>query len=199
MRTWKRLSAATAISALLGGLSLAAATPAQAAGTTLKLDRVHCVEETDEVGSDSPYVLVFATSPSNSGAVRFGKWGPGGWDTAVDTGDIYYPNGTIASGVQPGWDAVDRPDGGGRRQRHLLRRHGLHRLDDVEPVAGLVLAAGRAAADQHDAHLPQRRWDCGTGNDDGRHPLFPISGSSAGSTVQFTGDGGNYWLRFKLV
>ena len=61
------------------------------------------IEETDEVGSDSPYVLVFATSPSNSGSVRFGKWGPGGWDTAVDTGDIYYPNGTIASGVQPGW------------------------------------------------------------------------------------------------
>jgi hypothetical protein len=199
MRTWKRLSAATAISALLGGLSLVAATPAHAAGTTLKLDRVHCVEETDEVGSDSPYVLVFATSPSNSGAVRFGKWGPGGWDTKVDSGDIYYPNGTIASGVQAGWTLwtvlMEEDDGNDLS------------AGDLDYIESMLWNQWQASFWQSGAQQQINMMltflnavGTVTGNDDTvAIRFFPVSGSSAGSTVQFTGDGGNYWLRFRLV
>ena len=80
MRSWKRpvlgrLTATATLAALIGGLGLVAAEPAQAGGTTLKLDHVRCITQTDVFGDDSPYVLVFATSPSYSSAVQFGKWG----------------------------------------------------------------------------------------------------------------------------
>ncbi|GAA2359075.1 hypothetical protein Cme02nite_35460 [Catellatospora methionotrophica] len=89
------LGALTGVSLAAG---LAVSSPAQAA-TTLKVTTVICNEETDELGDDSPYFLVFAASTTNPGATAFGKWGPGGWDDEIASGDSYSPNGTVATGV----------------------------------------------------------------------------------------------------
>ena len=196
MRTWKRLSAVLGAAGLLGGLAVVAAAPAQAAGTTLKLDRVHCAEETDEVGSDSPYVLVFATSPSNAGANRFGKWGPGSWDNAVDKNDVYYPNGTITTGVQSGWKLwtvlMEEDDGNDLSSGDLTYiGNALHNQwqvsfwqTGVQQQFSMTLAFLNAIAET-------------TGNDD--TVAFRIGTASSSTTINYTGDGGNYNLRFKLV
>ena len=199
MRTWKRLSATTAIGALLAGLSLVAATPAQAAGTTLKLDRVQCIEETDEIGGDSPYVLVYATSPTNSGVVRIGRWGPGGWDGNVNTGETYYPNGTIATGVQAGWTLwtvlMEEDDG------NDISSGDLAYIDSMMWNQWQVSFWQSGVLQQLNMMMTfLNAIDEVTGNDDTvAIRVFPISGSSAGTSINFTGDGGNYTLRFKLV
>jgi hypothetical protein len=205
MRTWKRrpllgrLTATAALAAMIGGLGLVAAAPAHAAGTTLKLDRVKCIEQTDVFFDDSPYVLVFATSPTNSGAVQFGKWGPGYLDNVVDSGDTYYPNGTITGGVQPGWTLwtvlMEEDDGNDLSS------------GDLNYIESMLWNQWQAAFWQP-ASTQQllMTWafflaiDDVTGNDDTvALRKFTISGSSAGTDVSFNGDGGAYWLRFKLV
>ncbi len=199
MRTWKRLAAVSAAAALLGGLSLVAAAPAQAAGSTLKLDRVHCDEETDEIGSDSPYVLVFATSPSNAGAVSFGKWGPGGWDNVVDTGDIYYPNGTIASGVQGGWTlwtVLMEEDNG-----HDISAGDMTYINTVMWNQWQASFWQSAATQQITMTMAFLNAIGATTDNDDTVAIrsFAISGLSTGTTMNFSGDGGSYNLRFKLV
>lgn len=199
MRTWKRLAAVSAAAALLGGLSLVAAAPAQAAGTTLKLDRVHCAEETDEVGSDSPYVLVFATSPNNPGATSFGKWGPGGWDNAVDQNDVYYPNGTVGTGVQGGWTLwtvlMEEDDGNDISSGDLtyldtaLSNQWQVSFWQTGPMKQMNMAMAFLNA-----------VSAVTGNDDTvAIRTATINAAGAAVTINFTGDGGNYNLRFKLV
>ncbi|WP_144120790.1 hypothetical protein [Catellatospora sichuanensis] len=100
--TFRHLTRRIGVLGALTGVALAAglavSSPAQAA-TTLKVANVICHEETDEVGDDSPYFLVFAASTTNPSATAFGKWGPGGWDAEIATGDSYSPNASIVSGV----------------------------------------------------------------------------------------------------
>lgn len=202
MRSWTRLgrlTATAALTALVGGLGLVAAGPAQAAGTTLKLDRVRCIEETDEIGSDSPYVLVFATSPTNPSATAFGVWGPGGWDNAVDTGDTYYPNATIATGVHAGWTLWSV----------LLEEDN---ANDLTPgyrawIANAIYNKWQVAF-WHAPAAQQFEMTFGIisavdhylDNDDiAAVRKSTVSSSSAGFDVSHNGDGGAYWLRFKLV
>jgi hypothetical protein len=194
-----RLTATAALTALVGGLGLVAAGPAQAAGTTLKLDRVRCITQTDVFGDDSPYVLVFATSPNNSGAVRFGKWGPGYLDNVVDSGDTYHPNGTIASGVQAGWTLwtvlMEEDDG------NDLSSGDLDYIDSR--MWNQWQVSFWQASPLKELNMMMTFLDAiddATGNDDSvAIRYFPISGSSTGTDVSFNGDGGAYWLRFKLV
>jgi hypothetical protein len=199
MRTWKkpglgRLTATAALTALVGGLGLVTAAPAQAAGTTLKLDRVHCVVENDWIGGDSPYVLVFATDPTNPDGTRFGKWGPGSWDGNVDPGDVYYPNGTVATSVQSNWTMWTM----------------LMEEDDGNDLSsGDIAYIGTALHNQwqvsfwHDPVIAQFELlmtyysvvDDVIGNDD----ILGMRKTSAGVNTHFNSDDADYWIRLKVV
>jgi hypothetical protein len=189
-----RLTATAALAAMVGGLGLVAAAPAHAAGTTLKLDRVHCVVENDWIGGDSPYVLVFATSPSNPNGTRFGKWGPGSWDGNVDPGDVYFPNGTITTSVQSNWTMWTM----------------LMEEDDGNDLSsGDIAYIGTALHNQwqvsfwHDSALAQLEMfmayysvvDNVVGNDD----ILGMRKTSAGVNTHFNSDDADYWIRLKVV
>jgi hypothetical protein len=69
---------------------------------TLVLKEFRAVEETDEVGSDSPYFLIFRGRPNNPTAstvdiVRFGSW-----DNEIDSGDFRTVNFAVGTGVDAG-------------------------------------------------------------------------------------------------
>lgn len=188
-----RLTASAALAGMISAAGLVAATPAHAAGV-LKLERVHCVEETDWIGGDSPYVLVFATSPTYSGATQFGKWGPGSWDGNVDAGDIYYPNGTITGGVQSNWTLwtvlMEEDDG------NDLSSGDLNYIETAvynQWQASFWQAAGPQQFAMTMAFLSAIINV--TGNDD----IVALRRTSVGVNTSHNGDDGAYWLRFKLV
>ena len=179
---WKRAAGSAAASAAsvmprpghgAGRRPSADLTSAGRAARRLPRVRRHHLE-TDEVGSDSPYVLVFATSPTNPSATAYGAWGPGGWDNAVDTGDTYYPNATLAGGVHAGWTLWS-----------VLQVAFWHdpAVQQFEMTFGIVSAISNYL--DNDDIVAIRR--------------STVSSSTAGFDVSDNGDGGAYWLRFKLV
>src|SRR5688500_15460770 len=65
----------------------------------LKLVEFKADEETDEVGSDSPYFVFFigkANTPETAQLVRIRQ---PHWDNEVDSGDLFKPNTNVAGGV----------------------------------------------------------------------------------------------------
>ncbi|NEA36872.1 hypothetical protein [Streptomyces sp. SID13031] len=69
--------------------------PASAVTGALEFYRFDCVEETNEVGSDSPYFLVFTASGTNADTDQLAMVRHSSWDDEVDTGNIYRPRAAI--------------------------------------------------------------------------------------------------------
>ncbi|MEV4410328.1 hypothetical protein [Catellatospora sp. NPDC049609] len=191
----RRIGLLGALTGVALAAGLAASAPAHAA-TTLRVATVQCLEETDEVGDDSPYFLVFAASPTNPSATAFGKWGPGGWDAEVASGETYYPNAAIASGVGSGW---------------LLITVMLEEDYDNDLSAGEITSIGNNMFNQYQISF----WkDQATKISELRNTLrnttnlylsndelvATASGtaSASGSWAQYVGDGGNYRVRYTL-
>lgn len=65
----------------------------------LILKSFKCVEETDEIGSDSPYFVIFHGNPTNPTAAKVRRIRKQAWDTTVDSGETVQANSLAADGV----------------------------------------------------------------------------------------------------
>lgn len=196
MQTTSLLRRIGAIGALTGvalTASLAVGAPAQAA-TTLKVATVICNEETDEIGDDSPYFLVFAASTTNPSATAFGKWGPGGWDAEIATGDSYSPNASIVSGVaNSSWRLIslmveedyDNDLTAGEIQSIGNNMFNQYQLSFWKPTTTLISEMRAALRNTTATYLS---------NDD----MVATASSSIGSWTPYVGDGGSYQVRYTL-
>lgn len=66
----------------------------------LILERFKCVEESDEVGSDSPYFMIYVAEARNGKAksdVKFVR--KSAWDNETDSGDTFVPNITVSNNM----------------------------------------------------------------------------------------------------
>jgi len=66
----------------------------------LVLEKFKCLEESAEIGSDSPYFMVYvaqARSGSAKSDVKFVR--RDSWDNEVDTGDTFITNKTVSEGM----------------------------------------------------------------------------------------------------
>jgi hypothetical protein len=66
---------------------------------TLRLLEFKADEETDEVGSDSPYFVFFIGKPNSPDTAQLVRIRQPHWDNEVDSGDLYKPNTNVAGGV----------------------------------------------------------------------------------------------------
>ncbi len=173
------------------GLTVAAtltiAAPAQAA--SLKVASVQCYEETDEIGNDSPYFMVFAASLTNPSATAFGKWGPGSLDNNVASGSIFYPGASIIGSVPSGWVLISimmEEDDGNDMSSLELQNIGNNMHNYYQIWFGSPFMAS-----QMRAMLISMADDYST-NDD----IVATASSSVGDLVAYVGDGGNYRVRY---
>ncbi|GHJ43664.1 hypothetical protein Cs7R123_10060 [Catellatospora sp. TT07R-123] len=179
--------------AVAGGL--AAAVPAHAA-STLRVATVQCDEETDEIGDDSPYFVVFAASTTNPNATAFGKWGPGAWDNAVATGDIYHPNGAVVSGVGSGWIIVslmlEEDDGNDLTASEITsignNMYNQYQISFWKSQSTMLSELRSTLRSTTDMYLT---------NDD-LVATATGSASAGGSWAHYVGDGGQYWVQYTL-
>src|SRR5687768_3632484 len=96
--TLKSLARHTLIlAALTGGVLSAGTLPASAATGTLVFSQFRCLEETNEIGSDSPYFLVFSASGSNPDLNHTVLVRQPHWDDEVDSGEAFSPNTAVAT------------------------------------------------------------------------------------------------------
>jgi hypothetical protein len=65
----------------------------------LILKEFRCVEETDEVGSDSPYFVIFVGQRGNAPISDVKTIRKDSWDNNIGSGDFRAPNITVAAGV----------------------------------------------------------------------------------------------------
>ncbi|WP_020521038.1 hypothetical protein [Catelliglobosispora koreensis] len=185
----RKLALSLALTGLAVGTSLILASPAQAAYPALRVLAVHCVEETSENGDDSPYYLVFAASPTNPNATAFGKWGPGYLDNNVSTDEIHYPNATIISNVPSNWFLISimlEEDDGNDLSALELQNISNNMYNTYQAWFGNPFVT---------TQLRATLWsmaDDYTYNDDRVATAY----HSPGSTVTYTGDGGQYRVRF---
>src|SRR4051794_13018912 len=56
--------------------------------TNLVVDAIRCVEETDEVGSDDVYIVIFRGDPKPPFSSNLGVHGPGSFWRDLDSGDL---------------------------------------------------------------------------------------------------------------
>lgn len=191
---WIRVAAAVAIAMAAGVL---VTSPAQAqAGGTLRVKTVQCVEETDEVGDDSPYYVAFAVSPTNPNATAFGKWGPGALDVEVASGETHNPNGVILGGIPAGWTLItlmleeDSANDLSATDRQNIDNgmYNQYQISFWKPKSTMLFEMQMALIFLTGSYLE---------NDD-----VVASGtttvSTAGSWVYYDGDGGRYWVNYKL-
>ena len=68
--------------------------------TTLTLKEFRCVEETDEVGSDSPYFLVFQGDPTRPGSeADLHRVRRDSWDNEISSGSFRRPNAVVTKDI----------------------------------------------------------------------------------------------------
>jgi hypothetical protein len=68
----------------------------------LILERFKCNEESDELGDDSPYFMVYVAQAGNGSTksdVKFVR--KASWDNNVSTGDLVPVNVTVSEGIRP--------------------------------------------------------------------------------------------------
>ncbi|MEU8075177.1 hypothetical protein AB0B31_06980 [Catellatospora citrea] len=189
----RRIGVFGALTGVALAAGLAAGSPAQAA-TTLKVATVICNEETDEIGDDSPYFLVFAASTTNPGATAFGKWGPGGWDDEIASGDSYSPNASIASGVSSStWRLIslmveedyDNDLTAGEIAWIGNNMYNQYQISFWKPTSTMISEMRATLRNTTAMYLS---------NDD----MVATASSTIGSYASYIGDGGNYQVRYTL-
>lgn len=188
----RRIGVLGALTGVALAAGLAAGSPAQAA-TTLKVATVICNEETDEIGDDSPYFLVFAASTTNPGATAFGKWGPGGWDDEIASGDSYSPNASIATGVGSGWRLIslmveedyDNDLTAGEIAWIGNNMYNQYQISFWKPASTMISELRATLRNTTNLYLS---------NDD----MVATASSSIGGWAYYVGDGGSYQVRYTL-
>ncbi|GAB4055578.1 hypothetical protein [Catellatospora paridis] len=189
----RRIGVFGALTGVALAAGLAVGSPAQAA-TTLKVATVICHEETDEIGDDSPYFLVFAASTTNPGATAFGKWGPGGWDDEIASGDSYSPNASIVSGVGSStWRLIslmveedyDNDLTAGEIAWIGNNMYNQYQISFWKPASTMISEMRAALRNTTSLYLS---------NDD----MVATASSTIGSYASYVGDGGSYQVRYTL-
>ncbi len=172
---------------------------------TLRLLEFKADEETDEVGSDSPYFVFFigkASSPNTAQLVRIRQ---PHWDNEVDSGDLYKPNTNVAGGVDANTlvlcalmeedDNADIVTGNGpfkkirTDMRTLLEAFGAGGSSSLSQVASNLIPEFRKSLNKH------------VTNDDVvdvEHIPTNINLKQHGSFA-FKGDGGKYRVWFEMA
>jgi hypothetical protein len=168
----------------------------------LTLKEFRCLEETDEIGSDSPYFLVFVgdatlgNAQSDVKRIRRGEW-----DDNVDTGELFQPNATVTDGfkldfvlvamMEEDWD----PDIGGQTLTQV--RNWMHAAFD-----GLASATG--FVDSNIAGIVREEFEkviklkCSNDEYLGVKRLSLSAQNGLLPLLNFQGDGGRYRVRFAL-
>jgi hypothetical protein len=150
---------------------------------------VQCLVETSEIGSDSPYFMVFAASLTNPDATTFGKWGPGYLDNVVNTGETFAPNASIIANVPSNWVLIsimmEEDDGNDMSSLELQNiGNNMHNYYQIwfgsSSMPSQMRAMLRGMADDYST------------NDD----IVATGYSSVGALVTYSGDGGVYRVRY---
>jgi hypothetical protein len=169
---------------------------------TLVMHKFHCVEETDEVGSDSPYFLIFHGKASNPGACGVVKIRRESWDGEIDSGDTRVPNAVVASGIDTGSVVlvamIEEDDGCdiGTVELTLVRSW----MKAVFPAFAASNTLTPAKLGLKVAPEFAKAIDVALGNDDlldiDRLLITKLSGQL--TALQLTGDGGHYMAVFDM-
>jgi hypothetical protein len=64
---------------------------------TLILKDFQCIEETNEIGSDSPYFVFFIGKGSDPGDATLVTIRQSRWDERVDAGNVFHPNAAVSN------------------------------------------------------------------------------------------------------
>ena len=169
----------------------------------LVLKEFRCEEETSELGSDSPYFVIFHGRPSNPSAADVTVVRKDAWDNEVDSGELWTPNVTVSSGIDTGtlvmvalleedWD------------RDVAGSELTHVKDWMRTVFTAYSAGGSASLSQIAADIKpefHNALQANTSNDDlvDIHRLTVSSDSGLLPLVHFYGAGGHYKVRFEMV
>ncbi len=117
---------------------------------TLTLTDFKCIEETNEIGSDSPYFVFFIGKGSDPAAAKLVRIRQSQWDNEVEEGNVFHPNATVASvdgntlvlcALMEEDDNADIATGNGAFQKiraHMRTLLAAHAASGSTPVAQLA-------------------------------------------------------------
>lgn len=168
---------------------------------TLRLKEFRCVEESDEVGSDSPYFVVFVGDPSEPGsAAKLVVVRRESWDNETDSGELKSPNAVVSKDVGVGdlllcalMEEDDNRD---------IAGDAFDRVESwMRTVFDAYRASGSASAKQMAEHLKpefRRALNNARYNDEILGVVHvPVSTANGPLPLRnFYGDGGHYRVRF---
>ena len=170
--------------------------------SSLILQSFQCIEETNEVGSDSPYFVIFHGNPNNPAAANVKRIRKEVWDNDTDTGETKQANSLMANNVDKNSlvlvafleedDNADVSGGDASTMGNAMR-----------PMFTALSAGGSASADQLNFPMTMEFLKAikpHLGNDEfiGLKRL-KITALSGQIPMGFQGDGGNYSIKFKMV
>lgn len=172
---------------------------------TLRLLEFQCVEETDEVGDDSPYFVFFIGKGNNPEAAQLVRVRQSHWDNNVSSGNVFQPNTNVSGSVDSNTlvlcalmeEDVDADIATGNGAFTKIQ-------NDMRAVLKSFAASGSPSLSQLASNLiPEFRksLDARTTNDDivdVKHLPTNINLKQHGSFA-FKGDGGHYKVWFEMV
>jgi hypothetical protein len=169
---------------------------------SLILQSFKCVEETDEVGSDSPYFVIFHGDPTNPSAARVRKVRKQAWDGTVDSGETVQANSTVVgngvsarSVVLAAFMEEDNDSDISAGDLTAIENHmrTVFTAFSASGTAPLNLLTMQMTMEFIKALIPRIE------NDDlcGLAPLKITNTAGLLPALRFTGDGGDYRVQFK--
>ena len=169
----------------------------------LVLKEFRCVIETDEIGDDSPYFVIFI---GNSGSPKFSdvkRIRDPQWDNNISSGNLVLVNTTVSGSV--GMNSLvfvalleedNNPDIAGAALTNVK--------DTMTGFYNAFWASGTATVSALEANLGQKFWDAikaNLANDDivaiARLKITTLSGNI--NLLHMWGDGGYYRVRFGMA
>ena len=164
----------------------------------LILEKFKCLEESDEIGSDSPYFMVYVAEARNGKAksdVKFVR--RESWDNEVDTGDTFVTNKTVSEGIhhdlvvvgmlEEDWDP-DFAD----PMRFIIAAN----MKSLDPLLAAVVTGVPDSVAEIVRSEFSRQLNTFASNDE----ILGVKRlKNAANPLVFTGDGSNYQVTFKFA
>jgi hypothetical protein len=164
----------------------------------LILEKFKCKEDTSEIGSESPYFMIYVAEARNGHAksdVKFVR--KEAWDNEVDKGDTFVPNMTVSSGmhhdlvivgmIEEDWD----PD--------LASPVNFIIAAEMKPLDSL-LAAVSTGVDDNLAGIVKAQFRTELEKYVANDEILGVKRvKPSAPKVNFTGDDGNYEVTFKFA
>ncbi len=164
----------------------------------LILEKFTCVEESDEIGSDSPYFMIYVAEARNGKAksdVKFIR--RESWDEEVDAGDTFIANITVSNNInhdlvivgmiEEDWDADFAS------AVHIFIAAQMKSLDNL--LASVITGVNDSIANiVRNEFVRKLRAFCVNDEILGVKILTNTS-----TPLRFTGDGSDYRVKFKIA